>query len=62
MLNREPDDETSILREIQAVKQKLASLDEDVYELSMKRKFLNHRLADLEYNLSQIRNGTEHDV
>ena len=36
--------------------------DEDVYELSMKRKFLNHRLADLEYKLSQIRNGIEHGV
>lgn len=57
MLNRELDDEKSILCEIQVIESELESLNEQKYELSMKRKFLNHRLADLRYKQSRISNG-----
>ena len=62
MLNRELDDEASILREIQAIESELGSLSDRMYELSMERKFLNHRLADLRYKQSQILNGIKDGV
>ena len=62
MLNRELDDEASILREIQVIESELESLNDRMYELSMERKFLNHRLADLRYKQSQISNGINDGV
>lgn len=51
MAYNESDDEPSILAEISKLRQKVASLDEDLYLACNKRRLINHRIADLEYEL-----------
>lgn len=62
MLNHESDDEQSIIHEINDIESKLDSLNRQQYELSMKRKFLNHHLADLKYEYSKSLDGTNHGI
>lgn len=62
MLNHESDDEPSIIQEINDIESKLKSLNRQQYELSMKQKFLNHRLADLKYEYSKSLDGTNYGV
>ena len=51
MAYNESDDKLELQNEIRHLENELASLDGDIYEISMKRKFLCHRIADLEYEL-----------
>jgi len=51
MAYNESDSTIEQLNEIRKIKNELASLDKKTYEISMTRKFLNHRLSDLEYDL-----------
>ena len=51
MTCNESDAALEIQSEIRILKQELASLGEKSYEIAMKRKFIRHRIADLEWNL-----------
>ena len=53
MTYNESDDEPSILAEISRLKHELANLDEELYSLTTKRRLINHRIADLQYELLQ---------
>ncbi len=52
MPHKEDDDKPAILTEIRRIENELAGLSSDMYDISMKRKFLHHRLADLKYDLN----------
>ena len=54
----ESDDEPSILVEISKLEHELASLDEKLYPLITRRRLINHRIADLQYELRQ-RNSSQ---
>ena len=45
------EEKESIEKSIQDLKTKLNYTNEEVYNLCMKRKFLNHQIADLNYEL-----------
>lgn len=51
MDGNEDDNKESILNEISSLRQELASLDENLYLINIRRKLINHRIADLEYEL-----------
>ena len=58
MQNKEIDDEALIVEELNRLKNevnyienRLLNFDEDLYLLRNKRKLLNHKIADLEYEL-----------
>jgi septal ring factor EnvC (AmiA/AmiB activator) len=51
MAYNESDDKLELQNEIRRLENELAGLGGDIYEISMKRKFLRHRIADLEYEL-----------
>ena len=53
MTYNESDDEPSILVEISRLKHELANLDEELYSLTTRRRLINHRIADLQYELRQ---------
>ena len=44
-------DKLEIQNEIRRPENELAGLGSDIYEIAMRRKFLRHRIADLEYEL-----------
>ncbi len=48
----ESDDKTSIMDEICEIEKQIADLEEKLSDICMQRKLLNHRLADLKWNLS----------
>lgn len=54
MAYNESDEKSSILDEIRILETKIAGLGDMEYEIAMKRKMLNHRLADLRYELRQL--------
>ena len=51
MAYNESDDKLAIFSEICNLKERIASLDREVADISMERKFLQHRLDDLQYEL-----------
>ena len=51
MAYNESDDKLEIQNEIRYVEQQLTDLGDEVYRVSMRRKFLQHKLADLKYEL-----------
>lgn len=53
MTYNESDDEPSILVEISRLKHELANLDEELYSLTTRRRLIDHRIADLQYELRQ---------
>jgi len=53
MACNESDDEPSLLTEISKRKRELANLDDELYYLETKRRLINHRIADLQYELRQ---------
>lgn len=53
MTYNESDDEPSILAEISRLEHELANLDEELYSLTTRRRLINHRIADLKYELRQ---------
>ena len=52
MTCNESDDKSDLKNEIEQLKKRLKALSEQEYRISMERKFINHRLADLQYELS----------
>lgn len=52
MTYNESDDKSDLEKEIERLKKKLDALSEQEYHIMMERKFINHRLADLQYELS----------
>lgn len=52
MTYNESDDKIDLEKEIERLKKKLEILSEQEYHIMMERKFINHRLADLQYELS----------
>lgn len=59
MISSETDKEESILDKIDFIRNKIDTVDQDLYDLSMKRKFLNHQLADLNYQLKHPEESKE---
>lgn len=53
MAYSESDDEPSILADISKLKHELANLDEELYSLTTRRRLIDHRIADLQYELRQ---------
>ena len=53
MTYNESDDEPSILVEISRLKHELANLDEELYSLTTRRRLIDHRIADLQYELRE---------
>lgn len=53
MAYNESDDEPSILAEISRLKHELANFDKELYSLFTRRRLINHRIADLQYELRQ---------
>jgi septal ring factor EnvC (AmiA/AmiB activator) len=51
MAYNESDDKLELQNEIRRLENELAGLGGDIYEIAMRRKFLRHRIADLEYEL-----------
>ena len=51
MTYNESDDQHSLLNEIRILEQKIADLDNELYDICMEKKFIRHRIADLEYEL-----------
>jgi len=51
MAYNESDDKSAIFFEIRKLEEQIASLDKKVATISMERKFLQHRLSDLRYEL-----------
>lgn len=45
------EDKESIEKSIKELKTKLSSTNEEAYFICMRRKFLRHQIADLEYEL-----------
>lgn len=45
------EEKDSIEKTIQELENKLNNTNEEVYNICMKRKFLNHQIADLKYEL-----------
>lgn len=62
MLDRESNDEASILREIKMIKQQLNNINNKTYDILMQRKMLNHKLADLEYELNHLEDDAHADL
>ena len=54
MAYNESDEKSRILNEIRILETKIADLGDREYEIAMKHKMLNHRLADLRYELRLI--------
>ena len=54
MAYNESDDKLELQNEIRRLENELAGLDSDGYEIAMRRKFLRHRIADLEYELKHL--------
>ena len=54
MAYNESDEKSRILNEIRILETKIADLGDREYEIAMKHKMLNHRLADLRYELRQL--------
>lgn len=52
MTCNESDDKIDLEREIEQLKKRLEALSKQEYHILMERKFINHRLADLQYELS----------
>lgn len=52
MAYNESDDKIDLEKEIEQLKKRLEALSEQEYHILMERKFINHRLADLQYELS----------
>ena len=59
MAYNESDDKLAIQNEIHRLEQKRMSLGNSLYEIAMERKFTNHKLADLQYKLKHMDDGTE---
>ena len=59
MAYNESDDEPSILAEISKLRQEVVSLDTELYLSCTKRRLINHRIADLEY---ELRNRKTHEL
>lgn len=53
MIDQKVDDEASMLAELNSIEQQINSIGDDIHELSMRKKFLRHRAADIRYALSQ---------
>ena len=51
MLFEEGDEQSDIQNEIRRLENELAGLGSDIYEIAMRRKFLRHKIADLEYEM-----------
>ena len=51
MAYNESDEKSRILNEIRILETKIADLGDRKYEIAMEHKMLNHRLADLKYEL-----------
>lgn len=51
MAYNESDDKLELQNEIRRLENELAGLGSDIYEVAMRRKFLRHKIADLEYEL-----------
>lgn len=49
----ESDDESSIRIKIGKLERELYSINANSYDNLMRRKFLNHRIADLKYKLKE---------
>ena len=45
------EDKDSIEKSIKSLEDELQATKEEAYTIAMKRKFLNHRIADLKYEL-----------
>lgn len=54
MAYNESDEKSRILNEIRTLETKIAGLGDKKYEIAMEHKMLNHRLADLRYELRQL--------
>ena len=54
MACNESDDKLEIQNEIHRLEKERMSLGDSLYEIAMKRKFINHRLADLRYKLKHM--------
>jgi chromosome segregation ATPase len=47
------EEKDSIEKSLKSLEDQLQATNEEAYSLTMKRKFLNHRIADLKYELRQ---------
>lgn len=54
MAYNESDEKSRMLNEIRILESKIAGLGDKKYEIAMEHKMLNHRLADLRYELRQL--------
>ena len=54
MAYNESDEKSRMLNEIRILEAKIAGLGDKKYEIAMEHKMLNHRLADLRYELRQL--------
>ena len=54
MACNESDEKLEILNEIRTLEEKVTNLGNKEYELSIQRKMLRHRIADLRYRLREI--------
>lgn len=51
MAYNESDDKLELRNEIRKLKEQVADLDKELGRISMTKKFLTHRIADMEYLL-----------
>ncbi len=54
------EDVDSIEKRIRKLETELISTGSDIYDICMKRKFINHQIADLKYELRN-KDNTDHD-
>ncbi len=46
-------DEISMMNELDSIERQISYINNDIYELDIKRKFLEHRANDIRYNLTR---------
>lgn len=54
MAYSEPDRKSKILNEIRHTKDRIGGLETELPHMLLERKFLNHKLADLNYELTHL--------
>ena len=52
MACNESDEKYSLFSDKKKIRERLKKLDSRQYEIAMERKFLNHKLSDIEWNLN----------
>lgn len=46
-------DEISMINELDSIERQISYINNDIYELDRKRKFLEHRANDIRYNFAR---------